>query len=131
MDAQPAGDPKLLIVERLDARRLEAKLGELCGIEEIGRPQVIVALGLVGVDRLGLDRAVDLGGREVFADLEGAREVGELAAYGGDAHVLDAEADRRVRAVDGPGAGRDQGRKGGCGAHQGLPWFERSLWSQL
>ena len=110
------------VVERLDARGLEAQLGELGGVEEVGRAQVIVALRLVGVDRLGLDRAVDLGAGQVLADLERALELGELTADGGDAHVLDGEADLRVRRVDAPRAGGDHG--GGCGAHDGVSQVE-------
>ena len=71
-----------------------------------------VALRLVGVHGLDLDGAVGLGGREIVADLEGALELGEFAAHGGDAHVLDGKADLRVGRVDGPGAGRDEGDGG-------------------
>ena len=55
VDGQLAGDAELFVVERLNARRLESKLGELGYVEEVRRAKVIVALGLVGVDRLGLD----------------------------------------------------------------------------
>src|SRR5664279_143944 len=81
---------------------------------------MLVALGLVGVDRLGLDGPVRLGGREVRADLQRSLELGELAAHGGDAHVLDGEADLGVPRVDGPGAGRDQG---GCGSAHGVSFL--------
>ena len=67
---------------------------------------MLVALVLVGVDGGRLDGAV---GAQVavLVDLERAVELAELAADRRYAHVLDGEADLRVRLVDRPGAGRD------------------------
>ncbi|MNL69571.1 hypothetical protein D3C87_1944480 [compost metagenome] len=65
---------------------------------------MVVALLLAGVDAGDLDLAGDDGlGHVVGVELEGAGVGLELAAHGGDHHVLHREADVGVRVVDLPG----------------------------
>jgi hypothetical protein len=68
---------------------------------------VTVAVPVRGVDRGDLDAAGEL--QRIIGDLDGALEAVERAADGGDAQVLDLEADVRVGGVDRVGAGRDAG----------------------
>ena len=63
LDREVAGDLQRVLVDRLDRRRLERDLRVALDVEEVGAAQVLVAAGLVRVDRCGLDRAVGLGGR--------------------------------------------------------------------
>ena len=119
VEREVAGDAERVVADDLDAGRLEGHLGVVLGVEEVARAQVLVACGLVRVDRGDLDGAVGPGGGQVLADLQRAGEVCELAADVGDAHVLDGEADLRVRRIDVPGAGGDE-RCGG-GGHGGAP----------
>src|SRR4051812_37225894 len=65
-----------------------------------------------------LEGAAALRRGEVVADLQHAFEVLELATDGGDAHVLDSEADLGVRRVDGPGADGNSGGGGDEGGHE-------------
>ena len=83
-----------------------------------------VALGLVGVDRGGLDRAVGLGGGQFAGDLQRALELRELAAHGGNARVVDGKPGLGVGLVNDPDAAGDDGA-GGEGAHgvQRFLWF--------
>jgi hypothetical protein len=55
-----ADDAVGVLVDGLDAGGLEGEVLVGVGVEEVGRAQVRVALGLVGVDRGGLDGAVGL-----------------------------------------------------------------------
>ena len=103
-----------LLIDLLDAARLEGQLRVGGGVEEVSGAQVLVALGLARVDRRGLDRAGGLRRRDVVADLELALELAERAADGRDAKMLDAEVDARVRRIHVPGAGRNSGDGGGA-----------------
>jgi len=96
---QIADDLEGVLVDRADRPRAEGDLREALDVEEVAGAQMLVALGLVGVDRRAPDGAV--GGGAVLAELEAALERAELAADGGDAEVLDREADARVGGVDG------------------------------
>src|SRR3954453_5758664 len=113
-DGQVAGDLERGALDLADVGRLEANLGEAGGVEEVRRAQVLVALRLVRVDALGRDDTGRLG-RAVRRNLDGALEVPEVALYGGDEQMPDAELDRRVGSVDIPGAGRDEARDAGRG----------------
>ena len=66
VDGQPADDPERLLVQRRDGGRLEAELRVLPGVEEVRRAQTLVALWLIGVERLDVDRPVDLRGRQIL-----------------------------------------------------------------
>ena len=81
-----------------------------------------IALGVAGVDRCNLDGSTRLGAREVLADLERPFELGELAADGGDTHVLDSEADPGMHRINSPGPS-GYGSRGVGGAH----WFLRLM----
>src|SRR5712691_356168 len=92
-------------------------------LEEVGRPDVPVALLIAGVDRGHVDLGTDRRAGRVRAGDQLAGEARELAAYLADHHVPDGEADLGVHRVDGPGPGDvagDGGRDGGCG-HWSLP----------
>src|SRR5207302_7538281 len=81
----------------------------------ISRAQVGIAVRLPGVDGADIDGAARLRGLDRVADLEAALEAGELAAHRRDAEVLDGELHARVRGVDIPCAGRNEGGSGGGG----------------
>src|SRR6187399_196413 len=95
------------------ARRNEAHRRVVLDIEEVGAPEVGVALLLARVDGGHVDRNVDrgrLGARRIVA--RGAFELRELAAHVRDHQVPDGEPDVRVGGVDRP-AGRREGDGGG------------------
>ncbi len=93
--------------------------GELLGVEEVGALEVGVAVGGAGLDRGDLRGHVDHGLRDVLGDLDGARDLAEVAADLADHEVAGDEADLGVRGVDGPGAGGDL--QLGGGAHAKTP----------
>ncbi len=68
-----------------------------------------VAIGFAGVDRTDPDAARHPALAELLPHLERAFELGEPAAYVGDAHVLDRELDAGVRRIDDPCSGVDDG----------------------
>src|SRR6478672_9703309 len=68
---------------------------------------MVVAAGLVGVDRSRLHRARRLRLVVVGRRVDRAGELAEVAAHGRDHHVLDPELDRGVRRIDCPGTGRN------------------------
>src|ERR671919_496914 len=84
----------------------------LSDVEEVGRPQMVISVGLAGVDRGDLDGAIGPRCRQVLADLERAFELLELAADGGDPQVLDGKANAGMNRVDDPGSGGYQGDAG-------------------
>src|SRR3954447_6412105 len=55
VNRQVADDLEAVLVERADRGRAERDLREALDVEEVAGAQVLVALGLVGVDRGGLD----------------------------------------------------------------------------
>src|SRR5262249_53501690 len=92
--------------------------GVLLDVEEVGRPDVRVALLLAGHDRVQRDLGGHRGGQGVPAGDaltgEGGRPPPDLA----DHHVADGETDLRVHRVDGPGA-CGVARDGGPGVGSG------------
>jgi hypothetical protein len=44
VDGQPTGDPEVVVVEGLDLRGLKHNLRKLCGIEELGRAQMVITI---------------------------------------------------------------------------------------
>ena len=89
------------------------------GVEELGRAQVLIALGVAGLDVGGVDRQLD---RRVRAQVEPALVTVEMALDGRQApEVPDAELDARALRVQLPAA--DKGLVGamvGKGLHGGL-----------
>jgi hypothetical protein len=108
-DRQVAEDPKEGAVNVLDPLRLEPDLRVGLGVEEVGRAQVVVAVRLVRVDARDLDDAVRLRAGRVVASLDRGLECGEAAPYRRDHHVLDRELDARVRLINLPRPGRNDG----------------------
>src|SRR5437763_7590459 len=73
---------------------------------------MLIALWLIGIERVDADPPVRPRGRQILANLDEPVELGEDAADGGETHVLDGEADVGMRRIDRPGAGRYRGRRG-------------------
>ena len=97
-----------------DALGLEGQRRELRHVEEVGRLQVRVALRLARVDGAGVDRHVDGRVRVVGpGPRRGAGDLAELTAHRRHHHVLDGEAGRRVRGIDGVFGGVRERRNGG------------------
>jgi hypothetical protein len=93
--AQPAA------AEALDPRAAEPQHGEVLDVEEVGRAQVVVALGRAGVDARGVDRDLDPRPREVaVVELDRAGVLQEPAADLRRHHVADRETGGRVGGVD-------------------------------
>ena len=84
-------------------------------LEEVGGPDVRVALLVAGVDRGQVDLGGDRGVERVLAGHELAGEGAELAPYLAYHHVPGGEADLAVDRVDRPGA-RDVAGDAGQGA---------------
>src|SRR5215469_8434498 len=104
-------------------------------LEEVGGPDVLVALVLAGADRLQVDHRGRRGLERVVTGHDLAGEVRELAADLADHHVPDREADLGVHRVDGPGAGDVAGDRGlgGGGSHGGPPgaiWLNAQVLSR-
>src|SRR5262249_5241831 len=100
LDRELALDGERIAARRNRARR-ERELREPLAVEELGRPQVRVAVLVEGRDGRHLDRSLDGGCHTTddrAADHRGA------AGDGGEAQVLDVELHRRVRRVDRPRA---------------------------
>src|SRR5665213_325158 len=86
-------------------------------LEEVGAADVVVALGVAGVDRVELDRRGYRRVRGVLASHNLAFELREAATDLRHDHVPDNEADIGVDRVDGPGAGqvaRNSFDRGAC-----------------
>src|SRR5262249_35033009 len=79
----------------------ERDLGMTLGVEEVGRLEVGLQVLVLDLDALDARLADEL------AVLEGRLEVRQLTGEGGDAEVLDSEADARVDGIGLPRAGRD------------------------
>ena len=93
-----------------DRLALEGDRRELHGVEEVGALEVLVALGVAGVDAVGLDREVERRLRRVgLVEGERARDRVEPALGVAGVHVLDAEHHRRVDRVDLVGRGERGG----------------------
>src|SRR5439155_23983143 len=109
-DGQVALDGELAVALRLDAGAGEGEIRVALGVEEVGRAQVRVALGLARVDAGGGDLHLDarIGGVRLVDD-DGPFHVGEAAFDRRDHQVLDGELDVRVHGVDLP---RGRGRGG-------------------
>jgi hypothetical protein len=118
VDRQVAHEPESIVVDVFDASALEGDGRVRLGVEEVGRPQVRIALRIARVDAGGRDRDVDERGRRiVIGRLNRAGHVREAAFHGRDHHVPDRELDVAVRGVDRPRG--DGGRLGaGGGAHR-------------
>src|SRR6185503_20152897 len=99
LDDQVAAREEALGVERLDRCGLEPDLGSLCGIEEVRRGQVRVALVVVGPQAFDADRARE---RRLLATLDPAVELREAAVDRADEvrRVGHLEPDRRVNRID-------------------------------
>src|SRR5205807_2050146 len=111
--AGDAGDGELalelpLVVVPVHLRRAEAEVRVGRHVEEVAATKVVIALGVVGVDRGGGDGDRDGGVPRVLADLDRALELGEPASRLRQAEVLDLEVHAGVADVDGPRAGRRQ-----------------------
>ena len=90
---------------------LEPDLWVLGDVEELGRSQVLVAFGQLGVEAVGVDDERD-GGPPV--ELERAVVAVEVALDGHQpVEMADVELDARAGRVKSPGAGREVGRAGG------------------
>src|SRR5262249_43386138 len=79
----------------------ERDLGMALGIEEVGRLEVSLQVLVLHLDALDARLADEL------AVLQRGLEVRQLTREGGDAEVLDREADARVDRIGLPGAGRN------------------------
>jgi hypothetical protein len=76
-----------LLVDRHDARRLKRHLRILLDVEEVGRPEVRVALLVIGGDRSNHHLAVRARVSEGRCHLQHALELGEGAPDGRDPHA--------------------------------------------
>src|SRR5580704_11722492 len=81
------------------------------GGEEVGAPQVGVAIGVVGVYRVHVDRGLNVDVIEGLAHGDGGFEAVEPAANIAETQVADPEVDARVIRVHGPSARTE--REGG------------------
>ena len=63
-----------------DAGRAVRELRVMVDVEEVGRAEVGVAVGIGGVDRRQHHRRLDAGGERILAGHEGAGEFGEAAS---------------------------------------------------
>jgi hypothetical protein len=91
-DGQVAVDAPVLGIDLLDALALEGQVGVGVCVEEIGRAQVAVALGVTRVDAGSLDLHVDAGQSRVgFVEVNCTSELLETAAHGRDHKMTDAE----------------------------------------
>src|SRR5581483_457036 len=94
-------------------------------VEEVAGAQVLVAVGVAGVDAGSLDLEPDAAvGRVLLVEVDVAGVVGELAADGRDHRVLRGEAEPAVRRVDVVAAGQGldlAGGTGGVGGGHGAP----------
>src|SRR4029077_6769491 len=113
VDLQLTGKADGAVVGDVEAGRAEGQLREALGVEEFRRHQVTLQLGLVDVDRLHGDGALEL---RLLAAGQGGLVGLEAAAEGGDVVVGDREGNGRVDRVDGPAPGRDA-LVDGVGAH--------------
>src|SRR5205814_7293674 len=96
------------------AGRAVGHRGVVLDVEEVGRPDVRVALLLAGHDRVQRDLGGHRGAQRVRAGDDLTGEGGEPPPDLADHHVPDGEADLRVHRVDRPGA-RGIARYGGPG----------------
>src|SRR5690606_7456205 len=76
---------------RGDGGGLEAHLGVVLDVEEVGAAQVLVTAVVAGGDAGGVDLGGDVGGDAALVDGDVDVELLEAAAHGGEAHVLDGE----------------------------------------
>src|SRR6266511_2356430 len=120
------GDAEVLAVA--DAGGAVGHGGVGVGLEEVGRAQVVVALGVVGVDGAEVDGGGDGGVEWVGCQAQLAFEAGEVAADLADHHVADGEGDVGVDGVDRPGSGDVAGDLDGGGRHS---WFSLVCWFLL
>ena len=124
---QIAGDPAAVVAGLFGRGGYKGYFREFFDIEEIRRPQVLVAGFVIGIDAGRLDRDADLGLRGIFG-IEGeiSGEILKFPEHLGIAQMVDDEEDVGVRGVDceivcGPGLGRQgeltrrqQACKGNC-----------------
>src|SRR4051794_19743749 len=116
LDGQVTDQLEGRLVQLLHRGRDEGDLRVLREGEEVVAAQVLVALGVAGVDARGVDGDASTGGGRVRAvDHGGAVEGVEGAADLGDHRVPGDEADPGVRGVQGVGAGQVGGGGGGAG----------------
>src|SRR5450755_797501 len=93
-DGQLSGQTVERRAELLDPRAAEPDLGKVLDVEEVGRPQVIVALGRARVDAGGIDRRLPDRPREIaLVEVDLSGELGEAAPSLLDYHVADREVD--------------------------------------
>jgi hypothetical protein len=85
------------------------------GLEEVGRAEVVVALGVVGVDGGQLDGGGHRGGQRIRCQGEFALEAGEVAADLADHQVADGEGHIGVAGIDRVGPGDITGDLHGSG----------------
>ena len=103
---------------------LEGRRGKLGGIEEVFAAQMLVALGVIGVDAVGGDLDLHLGGfRLGLVERERSLERVEAAVQPTEAEVLDLPVDEGVRLVgiddEIGGAGRRRRQQGGDEGERG------------
>jgi hypothetical protein len=95
----------------LEIGRREAELRVPFGVEEVGRLQVPVALG---VERRDRGRVHDPFERGAVAAADRAREARYSALHGRETELPDLELEHRPDGVDRPRAGRDRGGRSLC-----------------
>ena len=104
LDRQVAGHRVVVGARRLDPGALEGDPRVLLELQEVGRLQVVVALGVVGLDARDVDGHLERRVGGIFGiDRAAAGDVTEMAAHGHHAQVLDRELDLRVIRVQSPG----------------------------
>jgi hypothetical protein len=87
----------------LDPRAAVGEGRELLGLEEVGGPEVLVAIGHAGVNARGVDGDLHLRGARVpLVHRERALPLGEPAAHLRDHQVAHGEVDAGVHEIEGP-----------------------------
>jgi hypothetical protein len=98
---QIAGQAGGILSGHLDLRRFQFDGRIFRRVQEIRPAQMLVALVVIGVDAVGLNRQFDFGIlRRRLVEREAAGDILELADHVGIAEMIDQEDDIRVRLVD-------------------------------
>src|SRR5450759_897114 len=121
----PVDDQVVTVVA--NAGRLVGHGGVAFDLEEVGRADVGVAVGVGGVDRRRVNGGADRGPQRIGAGDDLALEVGEAASDLAHHEVADRERDLGVGLVDGPGAGDVAGDVGDDGGHGSLLYLSPKL----
>src|ERR1039457_7065474 len=108
---QIARDLVTLRAVRFDLLRLELDRGIVRGIEEVRALQVLIPVGLAGVNRIDIDLGRNAGSRRIGrVDRHRAADFAELATHIGDHQVPHLEMRARVSRLDRVGGGH-RGRR--------------------